>query len=1218
MSNTKAFNICDTLRKRLQEINNKKEDYQKKINVSSEQLQKLFARGGKSSRQTPEQLDAQIDELEKKRTSSSLPLAQEKEILRQISQIKKAKVQYEENKVHEKAIQQKKSEISNYRTELTTIKAQIAELEAALSKVELADRLGCTANDLKSHMMECPEGKLGQVIGKGGSNIKKLENKTGCLIDLDKVKSQIHLQGNESSISKAIQEIEDITMAIEVEMKLDQATLSFLFSNHMTEFSSLQKKYPNVIFDLSRETSMLKLRGREEYVDPAKEEVLKNDVTMQSIETSSRDAALIVGKSGKTINRLIETHGVAIQVENRKDDMSEIIVSGLQNQVVEAINEIKDILFNNEDMEVSLLVSAMTRNKLLSNSGLLVKKLQKDVNAACQPGNSFVRFEELPKEERETSSILLVKSPRMHIKEAEKIVRERIEEYDSAVLTMQIDLDLIPVIIGPKGATIKAIRKEGGDGSDLEIDKFSGEVKLMAEKESSREKMKSAIDAIVSENQIMRLPMEKSMFADLFGQSGKVVKAKIQNNGVFMRIDDSDTSIILRGSIEKITEAAEDIREFIASNQTKVFPIDNDDESFLSRRNGLVKKIEKRHNVRLNLKKDLQVVSIKGAVEGINDAEKELKKTLFGGDGFTVEKMFVPNTVMGAIIGKGGKNISKYESDFDPVMVTMHSLSFCLSIRGPSDQVELCRRKIAKDIVECKVTESIQIDTEAFSKLSQAAQTSAIGGLPVNLNVSQTSVRLRGAFGDVQEVMKQVKELITGTCVAEIFLTPDHFEKTSKAVEDSSKFEQICESTTTSASLDESLGAVVITGKRSNVKRAKTMMLGFLETVAPTGIAKIKFLKPLLKSMGSSKDVAKLSMDSGCIISLERDICTFFLQAPSSNQLKDGMEAVESTIKECMKLTNVFQVESWLLQYLLTKSVESIEMAKKECDCQIELSRNELMISISGKEEAEVSKAKSMIDTMMDQAKKENVFIDIPESSMNEFSGTSGRRMRGLASKYGVHIDRVKKTKSRIHIQGSGQSLIRAVNAVNEWVANWEKKNGGVTLVIEEDMINHVASESSILNDIQKEFGVKADLNKKNCSVTIRGGKTTATREKASLKLESLMQEISEKDGKGGNKENEVIAPADSNTTYVNGEDPMSKAPIEEVEPPEMTQKSQNNAIGSLYNLLVSDDVASSVIASDVQEWDSSTVSSGLESEIESPETGVSYYRSASGFHVRL
>ena len=52
--------------------------------------------------------------------------------------------------------------------------------------------------------------------------------------------------------------------------------------------------------------------------------------------------------------------------------------------------------------------------------------------------------------------------------------------------------------------------------------------------------------------------------------------------------------------------------------------------------------------------------------------------------------------------------------------------------------------------------------------------------------------------------------------------------------------------------------------------------------------------------------------------------------------------------------------------------------------------------------------------------------------------------------------------------------------------------------------------------------------------------------------------------------------------------------------------------------MLVSDDVAAGVVATDAQEWDSSTVSSGLESEIESPETGVSYYRSASGFHIRL
>ena len=47
-------------------------------------------------------------ELETKRTSSSLRLAEEKAILREIAQIQKAKVAYEESRVHEKLIQEKK------------------------------------------------------------------------------------------------------------------------------------------------------------------------------------------------------------------------------------------------------------------------------------------------------------------------------------------------------------------------------------------------------------------------------------------------------------------------------------------------------------------------------------------------------------------------------------------------------------------------------------------------------------------------------------------------------------------------------------------------------------------------------------------------------------------------------------------------------------------------------------------------------------------------------------------------------------------------------------------------------------------------------------------------------------------------------------------------------------------------------------------------------
>lgn len=321
----------------------------------------------------------------------------------------------------------------------------------------------------------------------------------------------------------------------------------------MAEFDLLQKRYHNVTFDLKKQTSILKLRGREEFVIPAKEEVLSVDVKMETLEISSREAASIVGKSGQTVNRLVADHDVSIQVESQKnDDKSTILVSGQGKNVDAAIKEIKDILFKNEDIEMSFLVGSIVRNKMLSDSGALVKQLRKDVNNACQPGTSFVRFEELNEDASDSSSLLYVKSPRMHVDMAEKIIKERLAMFDSATLMMQIDVELIPVLIGPKGSNIKSIRQLGGSGADVEVDKLTGEIKILADKEAGRTAIKNAIQTMVDENQILRVPMESSMFADIFGQAGKAIKSKIQGSGVFMKIDDSDTSILLRGSIDKV------------------------------------------------------------------------------------------------------------------------------------------------------------------------------------------------------------------------------------------------------------------------------------------------------------------------------------------------------------------------------------------------------------------------------------------------------------------------------------------------------------------------------------------------------------------------------------------------------------------------------------------------------------------------------------------
>eukprot|EP01083_Nonionella_stella_P223357 796108_1 len=180
----------------------------------------------------------------------------------------------------------------------------------------------------------------------------------------------------------------------------------------------------------------------------------------------------------------------------------------------------------------------------------------------------------------------------------------------------------------------------------------------------------------------------------------------------------------------------------------------------------------------------------------------------------------------------------------------------------------------------------------------------------------------------------------------------------------------------------------------------------------------------------------------------------------------------------------------------------------------------------------------------MDQAKKENSFIDLPESSLNEFIGTSGRHMKSIASLNGVHIERVKKTKSSIRIQGSEKSVMNATKVVNDWISKWEKNNSGVTIAIEDSAMTRLKKESSILDNIQRDFGVKIDVNHLDYTATVRGGKKDS-QAKASAKLESFLNQVSEEEKEvinSGNKENKERIPDTTNVSYL--DHPVAKVPI--------------------------------------------------------------------------
>jgi hypothetical protein len=201
-----------------------------KINKLDAQLRKhLNAASSKSrKRETVDEITVRMQQMERQRTTTSLSLGDEKRLIREMESLERMK------KV-EIEISQIRNDLNTYRDIVRETNEAIAELENALVKVTLAERLGCSTADLKERIFECPGSKMAHVIGKNGTTIVFIEKTAGVSMEVDKSTTlgedgKIRLIGTDQAIDAAIAEIENITLAVEEDVKISSVLSSYLSS----------------------------------------------------------------------------------------------------------------------------------------------------------------------------------------------------------------------------------------------------------------------------------------------------------------------------------------------------------------------------------------------------------------------------------------------------------------------------------------------------------------------------------------------------------------------------------------------------------------------------------------------------------------------------------------------------------------------------------------------------------------------------------------------------------------------------------------------------------------------------------------------------------------------------------------------------------------------------------------------------------------------------
>jgi biopolymer transport protein ExbD len=218
---------------------------------------------------------------------------------------------------------------------------------------------------------------------------------------------------------------------------------------------------------------------------------------------------------------------------------------------MESIGKLLDL---NKEVTEQVHIDPIVKNVFLNNGGVRIKQLQKDINAKTKEnlGSVFLSFD---KDAALEDSSILVKARRSALEIALEMLDEAIKDIMASVVTIQVDLFIVPRIIGKGGAHIKEMKKQG-KGVTIEVDK-AGKVQLYGSDNADVKAVLRTIQKIGDENQVERLDFPDFDPCAINFVFRALVRAKSKEiNSILSAMDlDVETSqIVLRGSAENVSE----------------------------------------------------------------------------------------------------------------------------------------------------------------------------------------------------------------------------------------------------------------------------------------------------------------------------------------------------------------------------------------------------------------------------------------------------------------------------------------------------------------------------------------------------------------------------------------------------------------------------------------------------------------------------------------
>lgn len=960
-------------------------------------------------REKDEELVALLEKIEHTHNTTPQTNAAEREFMREkekLRQKRKALASY--NKVQ--------SEVNELRSKLTDLRKSqaekddaINELHQGLRKVKVSNKTGCTSAEISERKFTVEPSKVARIVGRGGSNMRMIESDHGVSIEIDNNGGIVRVMGVESAIESAVAAIMAIVETSIEEFSLSDEIIVCLMMDKAQRVNDIQAQF-GVRLDISRAKNLCKITGLTDNVTATKSLILslqsiRTDVLM---ETSALSA--IIGKGGASITALQEEFGVAINV-NRERSTVEVV--GMRPDVNAAVIKIKEIVETNKEVEeIIQLEKHVLLGCLMASGGQPLRNISKEFNVRVDAENS-----------KETIlQTIRIKGTHGKVAQAKAHIVHLVGDFLSNSLVFGVSDDVIPAILGKGGANIKAFRERYPDAN---IDIEGTNIHIQSGSEEVRASIKAEMDAIIDANysQFVECSEEtKSQLRSAQGADARNVITKELN--VRLVVDGSATAVKLRGARADVLRAVATLEEFKQTHSNVKMTLSEEDYPvLLSNKAGeesIVKQFEARFTVEIRSnRKDLSL-TINGSPENVSLAKAAFDGILRGDAKHGAQIIDLHALVMSALIGKGGANITKMESElgvkFDVVKATNQ-----LRILGASEEKVLAARQAVHAFIHsCRITDTFAVPTDVSKKDFDAAIKRAADMFQTEIGPAAGREEkgekndsadkeapkvytIKGVFQSVLDCKEYLSQQFSGRASYSLSVLSHHFDALQKQTHGSLK--RLQDKHSVSLSLDAHLDThmVKVHGPTDAVQQAKMELLKLVEKYFPSEFALIELSVFCLREVFGDSFVSE-AQQLGVLVTVDR-AQSFVLLTGSAGGLEAARQLVSRKVTQWEDCHASIPIDPSVVAALVGKNGASINALRKETKVSIEINPANTSVEIKGTSKEVVQEARAIIEKRIHQLLSERWEISAPSEFLPILIGKQGANIIKLRADTGANID---------------------------------------------------------------------------------------------------------------------------------------------------------------------------------------------------------------------